>query len=212
MTNSRKKDELSKTAKSYVKKWLKEKQYGKTIFFSTKHTEKGNIMEDEAIDLVGDMYGLGLVIKNEDRFENDFIVGTPDLLTENTVRDIKCSWSLDTFPAYETEVPNKDYYWQLQGYMWLTGKSEAYLDYCLMDTPIHLINSEMRSEAYKTGVKALSQKQEDRIMQRLTFSDVPQQLRVKTFEIPRSEEAIEAIKLRVNECNTYMNQIKIKLT
>ena len=67
-------------------------------------------MEDEAIDLVGEYYGLGFVLKNEEHFENYFVTGTPDLITETTVRDIKCSWSLDTFPAYESELPNKDYY------------------------------------------------------------------------------------------------------
>ncbi len=212
MTNSRKKGELSKTAQSYVKKWLKEKQYDRRIVFSSKQIEKGLIMEDEAIDFVGEYYGLGFVLKNEEHFSNDFVTGTPDLITGDTVRDIKCSWSLDTFPAYESELPNKDYYWQLQGYMWLTGKENAYLDYCLMNTPEHLIQSELRSEAYRHAKKKLSDKQAVKIRRRMTFDDVPTQLRIKTFEVPRNEEDIEAIKERVNECNTYMNQIKIKLS
>ncbi len=44
-----------------------------------------------------------------------------------------------TFPWFETEIPNKDYYFQLQGYLWLTNKTEAVLAYCLIDTPLEIV-------------------------------------------------------------------------
>ena len=204
MTNSRKKGELSKTCQTYVQKVLKEELYGVRSMFSNKYTDKGNIMEDEAIDLVASFYDLGIVVKNEDYFTNDFIKGTPDLLNINTVRDIKCSWDVGTFPLYQTEVPNKDYYWQLQGYMWLTDKEVSYLDYCLMDTPDHLINSEARSMAYRFGIDMISQSQHTDLVKNMTFSRHPENMRIKTFRVDRDEEAIEQIKNRVTEINNYI--------
>ena len=206
MTNSRKKGELSKTCQSYVQKVLKEELYGVRSMFSNKYTDKGNIMEDEAIDLVASFYDLGIVVKNEDYFTNDFIKGTPDVILNDSVRDIKCSWDVGTFPLYQTEVPNKDYYWQLQGYMWLTDKEVSYLDYCLMDTPHHLISSEARSMAYRFGDE-ISQSQHTDLVNNMTFSRHPEAMRIKTFRVDRDEESIEQIKNRVTEINNYINTL-----
>jgi len=206
MTNSRKKGELSKTCQSYVQKVLKEELYGVRSMFSNKYTDKGNIMEDEAIDLVASFYDLGIVVKNEDYFTNDFIKGTPDVILNDSVRDIKCSWDVGTFPLYQTEVPNKDYYWQLQGYMWLTDKEVSYLDYCLMDTPPHLISSEARSMAYRFGDE-ISQSQHTDLVNNMTFSRHPEAMRIKTFRVDRDEESIEQIKNRVTEINNYINTL-----
>jgi len=207
MTNSRKKGELSKTCQTYVQKVLKEELYGVRSMFSNKYTDKGNIMEDEAIDLVANFYDLGKVVKNEEYFTNDFIKGTPDVILKDSVRDIKCSWDVGTFPLYQTEVPNKDYYWQLQGYMWLTDKEVSYLDYCLMDTPHHLISSEARSMAYRFGVDEISQRQYTDLVQNMTFSRHPEAMRIKTFRVDRDEESIEQIKNRITEINNYINTL-----
>lgn len=207
MTNSRKKGELSKTAQSYLKKCLKEELYDTRITFSNKYTVKGIEMEEEAIGLVADRYDLGFLDKNEEHFNNAFITGTPDVITSETVRDIKCSWSLDTFPAFEEDIPTKDYYWQLQGYMWLTGKDVAYLDYCLMDTPGHLIYNDIRRVETFKGV-ALTDEEEEEFVNHLSFSRHEPALRVKTFRVERNEEDIEAIKARVEECRTYINNLK----
>jgi hypothetical protein len=208
MTNARKKGELSKTCLTYVQQTLKEELYEVKSVFSNKYTDKGIVMEDEAIELVGRLYDLGLVFKNEEHYENDYITGTPDLLTEEAVRDIKCSWDVSTFPLFETEVPNKDYYWQLQGYMWLTGKQVAYLDYCLMDTPITLINKEARSMAFRSGIEEVDESEYEALTHNLTFSRHPDAVRVKTFKVERDEEAIEAIKTRVEEVNAYVDNLK----
>jgi hypothetical protein len=87
--------------------------------FSSRYTDKGLQCEDEAISLVNDVLGLGFIFKNEEHFNNDWITGTPDVNTNEILLDIKCSYEAHTFPFFETEIPNKDYFFQLQGYMWL---------------------------------------------------------------------------------------------
>lgn len=207
MTNSRRKGELSKTAQSYVIKCLKEEQYGKRILFSSKQTVKGNIMEEQAIKLLSATYDLPFIEKNEQRFENGYITGTPDIITPTAIRDVKCSWSLDTFPIYESELPNSDYYWQMQGYMWLTDRPVAMVDYCLMDTPTHLLESEYRIEARKQGVDELTDEQRDKIDNALTYSDVDDEMRIVTFVVVRDEQAIKRIMERILECDNFKNQI-----
>lgn len=207
MTNSRKKGELSKTAQSCIKQMAKEELLGVKRVLSNKYLDKGIIMEDAAIDLVADRYELDpfSAVKNEEHFQNDYLTGTPDLILEDSVRDIKCSWGIDTFPLLDEDIPNKDYYWQLIGYMALTGKRKAFLDYCLVDTPEHLIQRELDSMAYRVGELSLDAKREVRL--NMTFGHVPLEYRVKTFEVEWSEDAWEQIQIRITECNEFFNQL-----
>ena len=81
MTNAKKAGELlSQTTKTYVDAWLKEKIYGYRKQFSSKQTDKGLAYEDEAIDKAIEWLNLPFVLKNEQKFENDFITGEPDLI------------------------------------------------------------------------------------------------------------------------------------
>ena len=79
-------------------------------------------------------------------FENDHIRGEPDLYDQDKefLGDIKCSWNHSTFPLTDINIPNKDYYWQLQAYMGLTDLNEGRLIYCLVDTPDELIHDEIK--------------------------------------------------------------------
>lgn len=210
MTNSRKKGELSKTAQSYVQKVLKERLFEVSTRVSSKYTDKGLIMEDEAIDLVALVKGFDAFdfVKNEEHFKNEYLTGTPDIIHGNTIRDIKCSWSVETYPLFDTDVPNKDYYWQLMGYMFLTGAEVAYLDYCLVDTPHYLIEREISAEAYRLGVEQIDKKVAEEIRANMTFNTHDPKHRVKTFTIERDEKAIETIINRVGECNLYADTLQ----
>jgi hypothetical protein len=184
MANSRTKGQLSKTAQSYVQEWLKEQIYNRRKDISNKYMDKGNLLEDESIDFLANNSDLGFLIKNEEYFENDFLTGTPDIITNEEVIDMKNSWDCFTFPLFYDNIPNKDYFYQLQGYMALTGKKKAKLVYTLMTTP-----------------EDLNYGKED------NYDNVDPKYRIKVFEVERDEEVIEAIKERVNEINNYIKQL-----
>jgi hypothetical protein len=189
MTNSKKKGELSKTTLSYVDEWLKSKIYGVNKDISSKYTEKGHRCEDNAIDFVSDQFG-EFMIKNEEYFQNDFLTGTPDIITKDEIIDIKNSWDCFTFPLFEKELPNKDYYYQLQAYMYLTGKRKAKVVYVLMDTPEDLLG-------YYNKV--------------VSYQNIDSKYRIKVFEVEYSEEVIKAIRERVNEIQEYINKLLNKV-
>src|SRR4051812_20906225 len=92
------KKELPTGAKTYLHKWLTEQLYDRTKTFTSKYTEKGNTMEDEAINYLANYYGWGLVSKNDEFFKNDVMMGTPDLVLASLIPDIKNSWDCFTFP------------------------------------------------------------------------------------------------------------------
>src|SRR5690554_1802931 len=99
---------LSKTVESFAQDWVKEQLYGMRKTFSSKYTEKGIIMEDEAIEMAIKWLKLPILTqKNEEFFEDEFFTGTPDLILDDEVIDIKCSWDLFSFPLFESELPDK---------------------------------------------------------------------------------------------------------
>lgn len=124
---------LSETAKSYIKTKAKEDYFGYSTYLQTKPMLKGTDWEEESIALVNQVRGT-FYVKNKERYENEFLTGEPDIILDDSIIDIKTSWSLETFPATQDEAVNKEYMWQLIGYCWLLNKPQAELIYCMIDT------------------------------------------------------------------------------
>lgn len=191
MTNSRGKTwGLSATCKKYIQKTLLEDMYGVKSEFKSKYTDKGNEMEEAGISLANEVLDLGFLYKNKERFTNEYLTGEPDINTDVLI-DIKSSWSMDTFPLFEEKIPTKDYYYQLMGYMMLTGKKVATLCYCLTDTPKHLLREDEK-ELHQFGL-------------------LPKELRIKTFTVEYDDQVAEEIIERVKQCKEYYNELKEQL-
>jgi hypothetical protein len=206
MTNPRKSGEvLSQTAKTYVQDLVLEEKYGIRKEFSSRYTDKGNEVEDLSIGLVNDVLNYKFIYKNDEHFTNDWITGTPDVNTDEVLIDVKSSWDASTFPFFETELPNKDYYYQLQGYMWLTGKMESVLAYCLIDTPLEMVEDEVRRAHWKLHLIEESKELREEIESKHKFSHIPKNRRVKYWFVQKDESVIEQIKERVELCREYYN-------
>ena len=199
---------LSETAKTYIQDLFKEKELGIAREFWSRYTDKGLQMEDEAIDFAGQVLEWDFVVKNEQGYENDWITGTPDVIAKDLLADIKCSWDGNTFPLFDTELKNKDYYWQLQGYMWLTGLEQSELVYCLMDTPHQIVEDEVRRAHWKAGLIDEDLDLREAVQSQHSFDHLPNNLRVKRFIIRKDEEAIEKIKEKVELAREYYEQLK----
>ncbi len=213
MTDARSKVEtLSETTKSYLLDvWIKSK-YGRDKDISNKYMDKGLFCEEDSLDLVSKVLYNRPVFKNKARYENEFITGTPDLITGDHVLDIKTSW--DIFTYFNSDV-SKAYYWQLQGYMALTGKRSAVLAYCLVDAPEHMIEDEKRRLGWKMGLidpetnpKYLEKAQQ--IEKNMTFKDIPEVERVRTFEIEYNEADVLKLYERIEQSRLYMNELNVK--
>ncbi|NBV92122.1 MAG: hypothetical protein EBR91_08140 [Flavobacteriia bacterium] len=134
MTTSRSKtDALSQTAKSYINQIAKENFYGYSTELSSKYLDKGTNQELESINLLNAVRFTDHK-KNTLRLENDFITGECDIITNDSVIDVKTPWSLDTFPELPEDIDAKEYEWQGRAYMMLYNRFEFELVYCLVST------------------------------------------------------------------------------
>lgn len=185
MVNPRTKSEtLSETTKSYVQEWAKEHIYGIKNEIKSKYITKGLNLEDTAIDKAIEWLDLPFALKNESFFEDDFFTGTPDLIVDGVVYDIKCSFSPFSFPLFDKEIPTKDYFYQLQVYMHLTKLKKAVLTYVLLETPPELNYGEIQD-----------------------YSNVSKDFRIKTFEVDYDSEIIEDLKNRIINVRNYINTL-----
>ncbi|WP_418066513.1 translocation protein TolB precursor [Rodentibacter caecimuris] len=188
-------DGLSDTAKSAVRKIAKFDLFGYQDFEGNKYTEKGNLLEEQAIKLSGRKRGLPLK-KNTERRENHWITGECDIYvpSRKLIIDTKCSWDIGTHPFFTDEAEDKakkaGYDYQMQGYMWLWDCEEAQIDFVLFPTPYEMLSSYDSPERYIDLVE-----------------QIPQDKRITTVTIKRDETIIEKIQERVNVAKDYYQQL-----
>jgi len=142
MTEPKSKSEtLSEGAKTYVKKLAKEFCYGYREQITSKYFDKGIQLEDEAIELYNRVMFTNYK-KNDEMKTNDWLIGTCDIDTGEKIIDIKCSWSLATFPAILEDGIDKDYMYQGAAYMMLWNRDHFENAYVMLSTPDELMRYE----------------------------------------------------------------------
>ena len=209
MTESRSKSGiLSETCKSELIKVFINEKYGRSKSIQNKYLEKGIAQEEDSITLYS-KFKKNYFVNNKARMSNEFITGEWDILKNEIVTDIKTSWDIFSFFKAKNETLNKDYYFQLHGYMSLTGAKSATLAYCLVNTPLNLIEQEKKNLWFKLNCPDLESIEYlagcEEIERLSIYEDIPVNERVFEIEIERNEETIEAINKRVLECREWMN-------
>lgn len=210
MTDSRTKEPLGETCKKHLLKiWIYEK-YGRDKEEENKYIQKGNMAEEDGITLYS-LVTKTMFVKNTEVFQNDYIIGTPDIIHNNIVRDIKNAWSIFTF--YETMVKamNKDYVYQLNGYRAIIpGCTGAKLVYVLINTPDVLIEQEKSRLRYKMGLidpeaNKVYLKACEEIDKNCIFDDIPKEERY----IENDVELIDMNKVyeRIELCRNFLNKL-----
>ncbi len=229
---------LSETTITHLIDLYVSNKYNRHTEIKSKYLVKGTEVEDKSIDIVsvitGDFY-----TKNEERLSNEYIQGCPDIflgkeiLKAKKVRDTKSSWDVFTFNRSIRKKLNPIYYWQGQGYMWLTGATEFSVDYCLNSTPYHLVQKELQSESYnypendtpawvelmvianhvydkKTfdeyiNLRGCHPNDENSHAVYAGFVEIPLEERHFNFDFKRNDDDIDRLRARIMQCRIYMN-------
>jgi hypothetical protein len=202
---------LSKTCATYVHEWMKSQPefFGRKAFqIGNKYCEKGNFCEDGSIEFAGRLLNWpSNTVKNTTRLSNGWLHGECDVELEQSIIDIKNSWSEQTFPLFETEIPVVGYWAQLQGYMHLWDKPHAELVYTLMNAPEHLIEREARKKQLELGMEDLEVELYNYIKETMTFDQFPDYLRIKRFETSRNRLFMSGVYSKVVNCREYIESL-----
>jgi len=210
MTNPRSGTGLSETCKTELLKIWIYKKYGRTKIETNKYVEKGLAQEEEGISLYSRAVNT-FFKKNIETFENDFIIGTPDIIHSNIVRDIKCSWDIFTFFEVFTDPINKAYVLQLNGY-WnlIPGCTAGKLVYTLVNTPLEILEKEKSQLRFKMGIidyeaNGVYNMAVEEIERNGTFDDIPLNERWIEFEIPKLD--MSEVYKRVPVWREFLNNL-----
>ncbi len=198
--------ELSDTTKTYLRDIFIEQVYGRKKPISTGPMKKGTIVETNSMELYQNVTGL-VHFKNNKQYENDFIIGTPDIvdIENDCIKDIKSSWDIWTFAGVDEKSATSDYYWQIFSYMWMVGVKKGSLNYALVTTPEILMHGEYSKLAWSIG------DEEAEKITRLnhTYDDIPEEKRLKQYFYEFNEEQVSLLQARVLTSRNYLNSLSI---
>lgn len=180
---------LSVGAKTYIRTLAAQAIFGVDFEVSSKAMEKGLLVEEpESIPLLNRVRGLSLE-KNVERKTDDILTGECDLFDPVRRRghDLKSSWSIGTFPITEKDCEDKEYEWQMRGYMRLWDCDEWEVNYALVDTPERLI-----------GFEPLTMH---------VVSHIPEHMRITTWTVRRDREKEAAMVDKVKAARAYFAEV-----
>lgn len=208
---------LSDTCKSYLVQSYVLSKYGRVREIQTKQMIKGTLSEDESIQLFAALEKRPFA-KNTNRLGNDFITGTPDLFdgteltNSNEIIDIKSCWDIFTFLSNVADPENKMYYWQMQGYLALTGAKIGTIAYCLVNTPDSIIEGEkynlLRRMDVATEEDPDYKREVNLLIANRKFDDIGIAERLLTFSFERNDDDIEKIYQKVEKCRIFLSEFE----
>ena len=203
---------LSKTAQKHLLEVYITEKYGRKRDIQTKQMRKGIEVEEESINLLS-LYLKKPFSKNEERFTNDYISGHPDIIDDGII-DIKSSYDLWTFLGNLPDKLDSLYYWQMQSYMWLTGKQKATIAYCLVNTPDSIVEQE--KYYLLKNMDVISEESPEFVREamklelNMRFDDIDIEERILMFNIDRSEDDILRIQHKVEKAREFLSEIEEK--
>ena len=208
---------LSKTAQKHLIDIYIAEKYGRIRDIQTKQIAKGIEAEQASIELLS-LYLKKPFNKNEERISNEYVSGLPDLYNGNDIKntdliiDIKSSYDLWTFMANVPDKLDSIYYWQLMGYMWLTGATNSYVAYCLVNTPDNIIQKEKYWMLQKMNVVSEESpefiRESAKIEFNMTFDDISIAERVLLFPVKRNEDDILRIQNKVEKAREFLIELE----
>lgn len=210
---------LSMTCQKELLKIYTQVLYGRKKDITTKQMDKGILCEPDSIKLFSKVEGK-IFFKNEQRLENDFFCGHPDIFEGESIGnataiwDIKSSWSLDSYIPKLIEPLDRGYEAQLNAYFDLTGAQEGGIAYCLVDCPLSILETEkyhllrimdVISEESPEYIKAAEE-----LERQLTFPDIDYRERVIKIKVQRDDELIQKMKQKVPLLRNWLKEFHKK--
>lgn len=198
---------LGSTCKKELIKIYCQEVYGRKKDITTKQMDKGIQGESDSIILFSRVEKAFYLKNEEDRLENEWFSGHPDIFTGESILkaaevwDIKTRWQIDTFMPKLEEPADRSEELQLQCYYSLTGAQGGGIVNTLIDCPENILLEEHRKLLYSMNVISEESPEyiraAEELKKLLTFPDIDYRERVIKQFVPRNDETIEKMKAKV---------------
>lgn len=155
-------------------------------------------------------YNGELYEKNQERFSNEYISGLPDVITPDTIIDVKTCQDIWTFHDKVGEPINDNYFAQIQAYMWLTNRSKGQIAFCLTDaTPQMVLDEQLyafRKGQYVTELSPEYLEKCQEIEKSMTYQDIPLSEKIWVVNVDLDQEFIEKIPQKVEKARQFLEE------
>lgn len=183
-----------------------EQKYGMRKPIETDAMRKGTMVESDVIDLYANFKNKKL-FKNKKFYENSTLCGTPDIITDEGIIDIKSSFDIWTFSSVNEKSAKDDYYWQGVSYCYLIGKSKFTLVYGLVDTP-----AEIQFNLYRRLAYTMTEEEAENVIARNhTYSHISPNKRLKIYEWDIPLLDFTRLDTRIAEAKSRLEEIINKI-
>jgi len=202
-------------AKSHLIKVYAKEYWGRERRIETKSMKKGKTQEDISIELIGEIDN-AKYSKNQSTLEDDYIIGTPDIIdvATSTIIDAKSSWDSETFLPKIIEPLDNGYFIQIQGYLRLTDFKKGKVSYALVNATEQQIMDEQRKLFYQ--MDCVTEESPEYVLacaeveREMTFDDLPKHERVCHKTADRDEEIINQIPAKVIKARQFLQEFHQK--
>ena len=143
----------------------------------------------------------------------DAYVGSSPKKATKIVEIKTCQNMQSLMTVLDPEEAYDKYYWQMMGYLAITGAEEGTIYHCVVTYPERIINDEINKFIYKAKNFGLDgeyvENQIEKIRFNLSFDDIPVNERIYKFTVKRDEDAIKDIYDKVKYCRKWLNEYNI---
>lgn len=211
---------LGATCKKELIKIYNQEVYGRKTDITTRHMDKGTQAEEESITLFSRVEKKLFEKNGEDRLENEWFTGHPDIfegesiLNADEVWDIKSRWNMDSFMPKLEEKVDKGEELQLQCYYSLTGAKGGGIVNTLVSCPENILLEEKRRLLYSMNVISEESPEFVRAWEEmeknLVFEDIDYRERVIKQFVPRNDEIIAKMQAKVPVLRNWLQNFHEK--
>lgn len=210
---------LSNGAISKLKEVYVREKYNKQVVSIGKDYSpailNGVMSESKVLSLISDFEGIKCKLHKKVIY-NSFLKGILDAYIGKSAKkatkviEIKtCQNMQSLMSVLDPQEAYDKYYWQIMGYLAITGAEEGTIYHCVVTYPERIINDEINKFIYKAKVFGLDggyvEQQIERIRFNLSFDDIPINERIYKFSVQRDENIIKDIYKKVKYCRGWLN-------
>jgi hypothetical protein len=175
----------------------------------------GTLSESKSLGMLSEIDGIRYKTHKK-LIKNDHLKGILDAYSGKSARKASKVIEVKTCANMQSLVNiigSKDissmYYWQIMGYLAITGADEGEICHCLVSYPERVIKDEINRFLFKAKSFDFDgeyiQTHIDRIRHNLTFDDIPIHERMYRFKVQRDDDAISRIYEKVKHCRKWLN-------
>lgn len=195
---------LSAGAKTLVKEKVRKLKHNAPHKFSgSKETEKGHLVEDDAILFLMQQEFISAE-KNTIRFNNQWITGEPDIISD-ILYDAKCPWTYWSMPYFKDDIESKSldagYDWQQLCYLWLLRENDKY-------EPVFIDEAQLKYILMPTPDKCLG-KWDDFTLHIDFVESMANEDRISTYSIKYDQSRIDMIKVKIEAARRYAKTLTL---